>query len=346
MLDTLQGKHAPLGGEPDFRYMLARDAEVPHEVLAFFGDKFVGQVVGPKQKVLEARRLVAASELSTPGYAALLYGWIYGKAPETVEDLLASKLLRKEELRHASGGTIEWRPGTAARSTWGSSSVLTPLIELAPPEMVSESERASYDRFAKSYQSTWSQYMDPAALRLAWLPGAPDTLRADLRILPLIENTEYREIGDLAGQTRIVVPKSSAGARVTVGIGAESPLRKQLSGSVLSAFRKSTFSIDFLGDWALAGIADRKRIANIARKFPSEISIPERHPREETEDEPSHTDSMSELLRIPAYAAIGIRSVAGATIALAAIREKVEESAPEPSTGRPRGPSEAWASFR
>src|SRR5205823_457786 len=168
-----------LADEKDFRYMLARDAGARGPTLFFFGERFVAEVVGPRQKILETRRQLAAAELMTPGFAALLHGWIHGTSPGSVDELVSSKLLRKEELKHASGATIEWRPQKPAQSTWGTPAALTPLIELAAPDAVSESERAAYDRFSRTYETYWSRYVDPAAVRLSATPE----LGADLRVL-------------------------------------------------------------------------------------------------------------------------------------------------------------------
>ncbi len=61
--------------------MLARGApRLPADGLVQLGDRFIGEVVGPRQKILEARRQLALSELLVPAYAALLYGWIEGHA--------------------------------------------------------------------------------------------------------------------------------------------------------------------------------------------------------------------------------------------------------------------------
>ena len=81
VIDAFQRKRARLTDEMDFRYMLARDAGTPADLLGFFGDKFVAEAIGPRQKVLEARRQIATAELMTPGFAALLYGWILRKEP-------------------------------------------------------------------------------------------------------------------------------------------------------------------------------------------------------------------------------------------------------------------------
>jgi hypothetical protein len=65
--DVLAGGAPALASEPDFGYMLARDAAgPPADVLAFLGDRFVAEVVGPRQKILEARRHLAFSDLAAP----------------------------------------------------------------------------------------------------------------------------------------------------------------------------------------------------------------------------------------------------------------------------------------
>jgi hypothetical protein len=315
VLDAIKGKRPSLADEKDFCYMLARDADQPNDVLGFFGDKFVAETVGAREKVLEARRQIAAAELMTPGFAALLYGFIYGRSPTSVDELVASKLLRKDELRHAGGAAISFGPGKPARSSWGTPAVLTPLIDLPAPDTVSESERVAYERFSRTYETYWSRYIDPAALRLAFSGTKPDTLTADLRILPLIEGTDYREVRELAGQARVKAPPLAEGLRAVVGIGPSAGVRRELSELVSGFSGRFGFTLDFLGDWAMAGVADRTRLADIAHKLRPEFPEPPA-----SGDQPD-MDEIVEASRTPAYAAVGIRSTSGAALALAALRK-------------------------
>jgi hypothetical protein len=320
VLDTLGGKHARLGDEKDFRYMLARDASEHQPALLFFGDRFVAEVIGPRQKVLEARRQMATAELMTPGFAALLHGWLYGKSPGSVDELVASKLLRKDELKHTAGTAIEWRPGEPARSTWGTPSALTPLIELPSPDTVTESERAAYERFSRTYETYWSRYIDPAVLRLGTVGPKADTITAELRVLPLIEGTDYKDILELAGQARVKAPPVADGVRAVVGIGPNARLRRELSGLAMGALGRHAFKLDFLGDWAMVGLADRPRIADVAQKLRAEI------PQKPEAEPTKHVDDVAEAARIPAYAAVEVRSTSGAALALAALRKMADET--------------------
>ncbi len=318
VIDAFQRKRSRLADEMDFRYMLARDAATPAEVLGFFGDKFVAEAVGPRQKVLEARRQIATAELMTPGFAALLYGWIYGKSPASVDELVASRLLRKEELKHATGTPIAWRPGDAPRSPWGTPSALTPLLDLATPDTVTEPEKVAYERFSRTYESYWSGYIDPAMLRLS-ASGPADgggIILADLRILPLIDGTDYREIRELAGQARVKAPAVADGLRAVVGIGPTAGVRRELAE--LAGGRSGRFGLhfDFLGDWAMVGTVDRARIADVTRRLDHDLpELPS------SSEERQDMDEIAEAARMPAYAAVEIRSMTAAGIALAEVRK-------------------------
>ena len=274
VIDAFQRKRPRLTDEMDFRYMLARDAGTPADVLGFFGDKFVAEAIGPRQKVLEARRQNRHRRADDTGVRRAALRLDLRKEPASVDELIASKLLRKEELKHASGTPIAWRPGEAARSTWGTPSALTPLIDLAAPDTVTEPEKVAYERFSRTYESYWSGYIDPAMLRLSMSGDKATTILADLRILPLIDGTDYREIRELAGQARVKAPPITDGLRAVVGIGPTAGLRRELAE--LAGGRSGRFGLhfDFLGDWAMVGTVDRARIADVTRKLNRDLPEP------------------------------------------------------------------------
>lgn len=327
ILATIKGTRPRLADEKDFAYLLARDADVRADALGFLGDRFVGEVVGPRQKVLEARRQIALAELMTPGFAALLHGWMTGRSPASVDELVAAKLLGKDELAHGSGAPIAWKPGEAARSMFGTPAALTPLIDLPEPTLVTESERDAYNRFSSSYQSYWRTYIDPAALRVAVDTTAAGTsLTADLRIVPLIEGTDYRELLGLAGQARVAVPALGRGARAVVGIGQEAGIRRDLSRLARGFSRHHDLGLDFLGDWAMIGVEDRAAVARSTQEL-LRRDLPQ--PPLPAQDQASRIrDKFDALASLPAYAALGIKSMAGAALALGALRAIADDVMP------------------
>jgi hypothetical protein len=328
VLDACKGLHPRLADEPDFQFMLARDAHTPADVLGYMGDRFVGAVVGPRQKVLEARRQIALSELMTPGFAALLYGWTQGKSPAKVEDLFSTSLLSRSEMVHAGGGSIAWRPGEPARSSWGTPASLTPLIDLPVPQAVTASERGGYERFARGYQYNWSAYIDPIAFRIAFAPGdGRPTMTLDLRELPLIDGTQYREIADFVGNARFTAPAPSGGVRSVVGIGPEAWPRRELE-STLKGFSSHAIKFDWVGSWASVGLADAPVLASALLQLDPE-SVPQKPELSvDRKTEGFDARAMATIASLPVYAQIAVKGVAQAALALATLRVVADETIP------------------
>jgi hypothetical protein len=328
VLDTYKGLHPRLIDEPDFRFMLARDAHTQADVLGYMGDRFVGAVVGPKQKVLEARRQMALSELTTPGFAALLYGWMQGKSPAKLEDLFSTSLLAKSDMVHAAGGPIAWRPGDAARSSWGTPAALTPLIDLPAPQTVTASERAGYDWFARGYEFRWSAYIDPIAVRIAFAPReGRETMTVDVRELPLIDGTQYREAADFVGDARFTAPPPAGGVRAVVGIGREAWPRREL-GNTLKGFSAHEINFDWIGQWASIGLMDRANLASaLLTLSPEDVpQKPER--RSERNLHGSDETWVRTIAGLPVYAQIAVKGAAQAALALAGARVIANETLP------------------
>ncbi len=331
VISTIQGKAPKLVDEPDFLYMLARDAEVPAEVLAFIGDRFVENVVGPAQKIAEARRQVALTELTAAPVAALLYGWVHGKSPSDKNQLMKSGWLAAAELRHLDGARIDWAPGAAPRSAWGTPAALEPLIDLPAVSRVSAAERDSYAQFAQAYQARWSQYIDPIALRLSSARrGDNKGLHAELRVLPLVSADEASRF-DLGGDGHVAPAELASGARFSMGLGEQASLRRELSGLLRwASSRGPGIQLDWLGDYAMAGVADRSELLVASRFSPQSRDIPIERPAsaEELGHEDAPRDDFDVLSGLPAYAVVGLRSRVATAVALTAVRQLLESVAP------------------
>lgn len=329
VISTIQSKAPKLADEPDFQYMLARDADVPADLLAFIGDRFVETVVGPAQKIAEARRQVALSELTAAPIAALLYGWVHGKSPTDKNELVRSGLLAASELSHVGGARIDWAPGGAPRSPFGTPAALEPLIDQPPVTQVSVAERDSYGGFANSYQSYWSQYIDPIALRLSSARrGEGKGLHAELRVLPLVP-AEAAMRFDLGGDGRVAPTELLSGARFALGIGADAPLRRELSGLARWASGGGRgITLDWLGDYAMVGVADRAELLAAARSSRETREMPIERPAsaEERGREDAPRDEMEMLAGLPVYAVVGLKSRVATAVALAAVRHMVVDA--------------------
>jgi hypothetical protein len=314
VIDAIAGREPRLADEPDFRYMLARDAATPADVLVFMSDRFVGEVIGPRQKVLEARRQIAFAELSRPGYAALLYGWMYGRVPASADEVVASGLLKREELAHAGGERIDWQPGQAARSSWGAVGQLTPLIDLPPVAKVTPSEKAAYDIFVNGYQTFWRTNIDPIAIRIAMSPDGRGPLSADVRVLPIITGTDYADLLRTVGRARVDLG-AGGGLRTAIGIGPDAELRHLLTRSLREMPLVGSLRVDWLGDWALLGMDDTATPASReAIKKEATGGLADR--------------SLRDLVELPVYAGIEVRNMTAAVAFLAGARHALDQAAP------------------
>jgi hypothetical protein len=318
VIATALGKAPRLADEKDFHYLLARDAGKPDEILGFLSDRFVLSVVGPAQKIGQARRQLALAELMTPGYAALLYGLTHGRSPKDSAELVKSGELAATELKHADGAAIQWQPGTAASSRWGATAALEPLIDLPPVERISAAEQRAYADFSSQYAMLWSEYVDPIMVRFARARDNPNRLDASVRALPLLRS-ENRDLIEMVGAAKVDVPPLESGLRWVFAIGKDARLRGELDRS--SRVLGRTLKFDWLGDSVTLGVANRAELTRSARGFVGRRLEP-----------PQAGDSYDELEAVtdlPVYASIEVKSRVGAVVALGALRKMGDDVARE-----------------
>jgi len=92
------------------------------------------------------------------------------------------------------GGGALIRTDDGPRSErYGTERFLTPIIEL-DMERVTAAERHAYDMFRRSYDRRWRQVFDPIAARVV---VRDDRLELDLSVVPLVLQTDYRELIEL-----------------------------------------------------------------------------------------------------------------------------------------------------
>ena len=257
IIDTIQGKSPALMEQGDFRYFLARDAAVPADMLGFLGDAFISEALGPRKKILEARRMLAGADLLAPGYAALLFGQLFGRAPTSTRELRRVGLLANGNLRHAGGEPILFTPGRPARSSFGQVSSMTPLIDLPSVTKVTASEEEAYRLFTNAYQRNIAIFINPVCLRARFKSKGPDPIRMDLRVLPVLEHSAYRDLQHLVGTTRVRLPRASPGLWMALGVGPQAGIRHLLIGTFLLLPPALRARMDWLGEVAFLGIEDR-----------------------------------------------------------------------------------------
>ncbi|MBN1962696.1 MAG: hypothetical protein JW841_17320 [Deltaproteobacteria bacterium] len=251
------GKLARLQDSGDYLYMRAlypfnKDKE---DGFAFIGDAFVAHTISPRIKILQSRRMQAQADLATVGYTALLYGLLEGKPPKYIKDILDASLLLPEELVHADGSNINLDIKHGTNSPWGTLSRLVPLAELTIDKVTPE-EAQAYQRFSDTYQRNWTGFIDPIAARLKRNADGK-IVEIDARMLPLIDQSEYNDLIRIVGQRYTSHAPQSSGASVTLAIGAEAKLRRQLDKLSRKMTSSRDLNLGWLGDWVAIGTADR-----------------------------------------------------------------------------------------
>jgi hypothetical protein len=260
------------------------------------------------------------------GYAALLFGLIQGRSAYKPEELVGAGLLAPEELGHSSGEPIAWQIGSAARSSWGTPAALTPLIDRPVIDKVSPDEKVAYENFARGYQENFSHYIDPAAVRVSFDAGdagAGRNMKVSLRELPLIDQSRYGDIIDFVGASRFTARPLGDGVRLVGGISHESGLRGDVT-RLLRELSGDRLKLDWIGDWAALGIADRTSIAKVMLRFIGR-KLPQMPAK--AGDPPEDEDLMA-LAALPLYAEIGIKGPAQVAIALAGLRVLADQTIP------------------
>lgn len=225
--DTVNGTLPPLAKSDDFRYArsLYPYASEAEDGFLFLSDAFVRQVVGPRQKIAEARRVRCAVSLQTAAFATMLFQGERREAPTSLEELFARGFLDRRALRCPDAGQYALSGGTPECSVHGRIGAMTPNLEL-PIERVSPQEATAYGEFREAYRNYWRRYVDPVAVRAR--VGA--RLEVEATILPLVENSAYRGLLSAlgAGPVDLASPRLPS-AVLAVDFAFPTPQRRDVS---------------------------------------------------------------------------------------------------------------------
>ena len=209
IVEAIKGKDAKghtvrrLGDTSEFAYIrtLMPRGDAREDGFVYLSDPFVRRLMGPVLKLTERRRLLCYNHLRMIGHAALLFRTERGRPPENLQELkdsgAAPGLFGEGELSCPDGGhyTLSTDATAGVCSHHGHALRLTPNIE-TPVAEVSGEEADEYRAFVTEYNQYWRTYFDPIAFRLK---VAPEELRVETIILPLIDNTAYTGLASALG---------------------------------------------------------------------------------------------------------------------------------------------------
>ncbi|MFN3199323.1 MAG: hypothetical protein ACE366_13050 [Bradymonadia bacterium] len=295
----------------DFQYMRALyPAKAGEAGFVFLGDAFVAHVVSPQVKVLQARRMKAQAELRAVGYATVVHHWLEGRKPPSIQHLVDMGLLPTNGGQHSDGGKITLTDA-GPRSAWGDLSSMTPFIE-QKIDLITPSEKAAYDRFRETYQEYWRQFIDPVAVQITQSGGL---LSLDVRVLPLIDSSEYDEIIETVGKTTVKVPNLGDGLHWTLAVGQQSKLRRELDSVAKGSGLIGEAGLGWVGDWVAVGAPDTAELWNLVLRT-GELSASETRYDDRGEDDNVIRD-------LPVYAMVHVKSAVALAATLTTLQNRV-----------------------
>ncbi|MCL2648591.1 MAG: hypothetical protein FWD61_16570 [Phycisphaerales bacterium] len=161
------------------RYVLG-DAD--ETTLAFLSDAAIRRWCGPQWRIADSRRTRARAVL-----AELQASQVDSLVKKTVT---SGPIHTDLPILGGGEGGITLEPTGVFSSTYGSLAFSTPISEM-PLTEVTQAEANAYKNWRDNYQRNWRWGFDPIALRITI---NQQKLAADMTVMPLIFNTDYREI--------------------------------------------------------------------------------------------------------------------------------------------------------
>jgi len=197
-----------LGDSEEFAYirtLMPRGAK-DEDGFIYLSDPFIRRQVGPQVKLTERRRAVCYNHLRMIGHAALLYHTETGRCPAFLPTLVQAKCCPSfkgapigppADFTCPGGGryTLSTDGTYGVCSQHGQAHFLTPGCELGLTKVNGE-EADEYRSFLQEYNEYWRTYFDPIAIRIQ---AAPERLRVETIVLPLINNSIYKSLAETLG---------------------------------------------------------------------------------------------------------------------------------------------------
>jgi len=193
ILDAYAGEVRSLAEMGDFKYMRSIFRSTEEDGFIYMGDDFVRKVVGPRDKIKEMRRVTCREHALRLEDALQAYR-MENKRDANLFELFTERFLTPFPTC-PNGGTYQLcEEGLVSCSVHGRRDAMRQLSVLSI-ENVTPKEKELYEGFKRRYHNYFREYFDPIGIQIR--VGEEITMRTC--ILPLIQNSIYRGLGELAG---------------------------------------------------------------------------------------------------------------------------------------------------
>lgn len=239
-----------LADSDDFRYMrtIFPQNAAEEDIFIYLSDAHIRNLVGPRWKIGEARRLHALADLTLLSNARLWFMAEKRREP-TLKELSDGGYLGQDPSARFTDGNYGFdKAGQAYSKLYNRQGCMTPIGEVAMERVTSE-EANEYRTFVSNYNRYWTKFFDPIGIRIKM----GKDIRIQTCILPLIENSWYDGFsafsGTKAGELteNALLPRTIASFR---GHASDKTLKSIL------AYRRMSEKTDWLGNEITLNLCD------------------------------------------------------------------------------------------
>jgi len=191
LAEVASGKLEPLSSLKEYKFFRHRYDRTSKDETAFLmvTDVTIRSWCSPRWRIAASRRTRAAAIMSE-------------HQAKSIDQLVAGEITTPDvttNLHVTDLGTLQLTKAGVVSSTYGTLAFLTPISELQF-EKVTKTEADAYKRWRNRYQDYWRQFFDPIGVQFAI---SKDRIGADMTVMPLIEQSEYRDFIDISSGAEI-----------------------------------------------------------------------------------------------------------------------------------------------
>jgi len=252
---AVQAKRIPaLAQADDFRYMrtIFPQNASDEDIFIYLSDAHIRNLVGPRWKIGEARRMRCAGNMALLANARLWFKAEQRREP-TMAELMAGGYLGKNPPVCPDHGAYEIdKNGSPHCSLHNRPGLLTPVGEV-PLERVTSEEAEQYNAFVENYNRYWTRFFDPIGIRIKM----GKNIRIQTCILPLIENSWYDGLAAFSGRTPGTLTESTVLPRTVISLrGHMAPEWLRETGLISKLTRDNRLNLAWLGDEISLNLCD------------------------------------------------------------------------------------------
>lgn len=252
---AVQARRSPaLAQADDFRYMrtIFPQNAAEEDIFIYLSDAHIRNLVGPRWKIGEARRMRCAGNMTLLANARLWFRAEQRREP-TMAELVTGGYLGKNPPLCPDHGAYEIdRNGIPHCSLHNRPGLLTPVGEV-PLERVTSEEAQQYRVFVENYNRYWTRFFDPIGIRVKM----GKDVRIQTCILPLIENSWYDGLAAFSGRTPGSLSESVVLPRTVMSLrGHMAPEWLQQTDLVSKLADRNRLNLSWLGDEISLNLCD------------------------------------------------------------------------------------------